>query len=103
MPVLAAPIVPPDHTDYSKAVLTALAKAIMKLIQDQWNKAFPEAPSATAMETHEHAAAFLRHAIAMAKLRRASLGRPDALTGPEQDGVLLLQTIAEELKNRQRR
>jgi phospholipase C len=103
MPAFAEPWVPPDNTDYSKAVLTALAKAIMKLIQDLWNKAFPEAPSATVMETHEHAAAFLRHAIPRAKLRRASLGRPDALTGREQDGVLLLQTIAEELKNRKPR
>ena len=105
MPVFAAPLVPPDNTDYSKAVMAALAKAIMKLIQDLWNKAFPEAPSATVMETHEHAAAFLRHAVPKAKLRLAALGRPDALTAQssEQDGVLLLQAIAEELKNRRLR
>jgi hypothetical protein len=102
MPVFDKPCVPPDNTDYAKAVMTALAKAIMKLIQDQWNKAFPEAPSATQMETHEHAAAFLRHAIPRAKLRRAELGRP-ALTGPEQDGMLLLQAIAEELQNKKLR
>jgi phospholipase C len=102
MPVFNKPCVPPDNTDYAKAVMTALAKAIMKLIQDQWNKAFPEAPSTTAMETHEHAAALLRHAVPRAKLRRAELGRP-ALTGPEQDGVLLLYAIAEELKNKKLR
>jgi phospholipase C len=101
MPVFAAPVVPPDNTDYSKAVMTALAKAIMKLIQDLWNKAFPEAPSTTVMETHEHAAAFLRHAVPRAKLRLARLGGPDARTSQDQDGVLLLRAIAEELKNRQ--
>jgi phospholipase C len=99
MPVLAAPLVPPDHTDYSKAVLTALAKAIMGLIKDLWCKAFPEDCPAMKMETHEDAAVFLRHAIPRAKLR---LGRPDALTGQinEQDGVLLLQAIAKELKKK---
>ena len=102
MPVFAEPCVPPDNTDYSKAVMTALAKTIMKLIEDLWNKAFPEAPSTTAMETHEHAAAFLRHAVPRAKLRLAELGQLDAVTGQtnEQDGVLLLRAIAEELKNR---
>jgi|GEM_PF-362931 len=99
MPVLAAPLVPPDHTDYSKAVLTALAKAIMGLIKDLWCKAFPTDCPAMEMETHEDAAAFLRHAIPRAKLQ---LGRPDALTGQinEQDGVLLLQAIAKELKKK---
>jgi phospholipase C len=102
MPVLAAPLVPPDHTDYSKAVLTALAKAIMGLIKDLWCKAFPEDCPAMKMETHEDAAAFLRHAIPRAKLR---LGRPDALTGQinDEDGVLLLQAIAEELKKKKLR
>jgi len=108
MPVFA-PKVPPDNTDYSKAVMAALAKAIMKLIEDLWHKAFPEDRAAagmeTRMETHEDAAAFLRRAIPKAKLRLASLGRPDALTAQssEQDAVLLLQAIAEELKNRQLR
>ena len=99
MPVFAAPLVPPDNTDYSKAVMAALAKAIMKLIQDLWRKAFPEDGPAMEMETHEDAAAFLRHAIPRAKLQ---LGRPDALTGQinEQDGVLLLQAIAKELKKK---
>jgi hypothetical protein len=56
------------------------------------------------METHEDAAAFLRQAIPKAKLRFARLGRADALTGQnEQDGVLLLQAIAEELKNKKLR
>jgi hypothetical protein len=101
MPVLLAPLVPPDNTDYSKAVMTALAKAIMRLIQDLWCKAFPADCLAMEMETHEDAVTFLHFAIPKAKLR---LGRPDAL-GPidEQDGVLLLQAIAEELKKKQLR
>jgi hypothetical protein len=104
MPVMLAPLVPPDHTDYSKAVMSALAKAIMKLLQDLWCKAFPEDCPATVpkMETHEDAAAFLYDKIPKAKLR---LGRPDALTSQinEQDGVLLLRAIAEELKRKQLR
>lgn len=101
MPVLLAPLVPPDNTDYSKAVMTALAKAIMRLIQDLWCKAFPADCLAMEMETHEDAVTFLHFAIPKAKLR---LGRPDAL-GPidEQDGVLLLQAIAEELKRKKLR
>jgi phospholipase C len=101
MPVLAAPVVPPDHTDYSKAVMAALAKAIMGLIRDQWCKAFPDDCPAMELETHEDAATFLKHAIPKAKAR---LGRPDAL-GPinDQDGVLLLQAIAEELKKKKLR
>ena len=101
MPVLLALLVPPDNTDYSKAVMSALAKAIMKLIQDLWCKAFPADCPAMEMETHEDAATFLSFAIPKAKLR---LGRPDAL-GPieEQDGVLLLQAIAEQLKNKKPR
>jgi hypothetical protein len=101
MPVLPAPLVPPDHTDYSKALLSALAKAIIKLIQHLWGKVEPEHYSATMeIKTQGDAAAFLRHAIPRAKLR---LGRADALTGQinDEDGVLLLQAIAEELKKRQ--
>jgi len=75
MPVLAAPLVPPDNTDYSKAVMAALAKAIMKLIQDLWHKAFSEYGSARKMETHEDAAAFLRDAIPKAKLIESMLCR----------------------------
>jgi phospholipase C len=106
MPVFAAPLVPPDNTDYSKAVMAALAKAIMKLIQHLWDEAFPGDRAAagmeTRMETHEDAAAFLRHAIPRAKALR---GRPDAFTGPitDEDGVLLLQTIAEQLKEKKLR
>jgi phospholipase C len=101
MPVIAAPLVPPDNTDYSKAVMTALAKTIMSLVKELWCKAFPaDCPHPTmALKTHEDAAVFLRHAVPIAKLK---LGRPDALTGPinDEDGVLLLRAIAEELKKR---
>jgi phospholipase C len=102
MPVFAVPLVPPDNTDYSKAVMAALAKAIMKLIQDLWSKVSREPLPTMAMETHEDAAAFLRHAIPRAKAMR---GLPDALTGQinDEDGVLLLQVIAEELKNKKLR
>jgi hypothetical protein len=102
MPVFAKPQVSPDNPDYSKAVMAALAKAIMKLIQELWNKAFPEYITTAEMETHEDAAAFLRHAMPHAKLR---LGRPDALTGQinDEDGVLLLRAIAEELRKKKLR
>jgi phospholipase C len=102
MPAFAKPQVPPDNTDYSKAVMAALAKAIMKLIQYLWNKAFPEHLTTAELETHEDAAAFLRHAIPRAK---AMLGRPDALTGQinDEDGVLLLRAIAEKLQNKKLR
>jgi phospholipase C len=102
MPVFAKPHVPPDNTDYSKAVMAALAKAIMKLIQYLWNEV-PSAPrSATKMETHEDAATFLRQAIRGAKALR---GRPDAFTAPitDEDGVLLLKVIAEELQKKKLR
>ncbi len=103
MPVLAKPRVPQDNTDYSKALMTALAKTIIKLIQDLWGKIDSAHYSATMeIKTQGDAAAFLRHAIPRAKAR---LGRPDALTGPinDEDGVLLLKAIAEELKKRQLR
>jgi phospholipase C len=101
MPVFAAPLVPRDNTDYSKAVMTALAKTIMKLIQDLWCKAFPKDCQNLTMETHEDAAAFFHHAIPKAK---AHLGQTNALGATnEQDGVLVLHAIAEQLKKQQLR
>jgi phospholipase C len=110
MPVFAAPYVPPDNTDYSRAVMAALAKAIMKLLRDLWCKAFPEHSKTMGldtmeMETHEDAAAFLRHAVPRAKVELAKRGRPDALTRPnnQQDAVLVLQAIAAELNDKKLR
>ena len=98
MPVFAAPVIPPDDTDYSKALMSALAAAIMSVIKKWWEKAFPEERMLGEIRTHEDAAAFLSHAIPRAK---AELGRPDALTGiNERDGVLLFQAIAEKLRKR---
>jgi phospholipase C len=102
MPKFNKPVVPADHTDYSKAVLTALAKTIMGLIKELWCKAFPDDCPPAEIRTHEDAATFLRHAVPKAK---AHLGRADAVTGPihEQDGMLLLRAIAVELQKQKLR
>jgi phospholipase C len=102
MPAFTRPQVPADNTDYSKAVMAALAKAIMKLIQHLWDEVSSEPRLLTKMETHDDAAAFLRHAIPRAKAMR---GRPDAFTGPiiDEDGALLLKFIAEEMQKKKLR
>jgi hypothetical protein len=102
MPVLAAPVVPPDNTDYSKSIMSALAKAIMSLFTELWCKAFPDECPTKQMETHEDAVAFLRDAVYTAKIK---LGRADAVKGQihEQDWTVLLQAIAEEMKKKKQR
>jgi phospholipase C len=100
MPKLTKPVVPADNTDYSKAVLTALAKAIMGLIKELWCKAFPQDCPTMEMRTHGDAAAFLSYAIRKAK---AHLGRADAAQINEQDGMLLLRAIAVELQKQKLR
>jgi phospholipase C len=106
MPVFARPPVPADPTDYSKAVMSALAKAIVSLLEDLWRKAFGRwCPTADLwrwlfprqIRTQGEAAAFLREAIHTAKIK---LGRADAAQMNEDDGVLLLQAMAEELKKK---
>jgi phospholipase C len=87
MPVFAAPLVPPDHTDYSKAVMAAVARAIMSLIAELWRRefpivaaimsliaklwcwAFPKYCPTKEMKIQRDAASFLRRAIRMAKMR----------------------------------
>src|SRR4051812_5911048 len=97
MPVLLAPLIPPDHTDYSKAVLSALAKAIMDLVKQLWCKAFPDDCPVGEIITHEDAAAFLHHSIRSAKLRRGQLEEAAAGEIHEKDSVLLFRAIAERL------
>jgi hypothetical protein len=101
MPILAAPLIPPDHTDYSKALMSALAKAIVSLLIDLWCKAFPTHCPTKEMETQEDAAAFLRDAVHTAK---SKLGRVDAVKGQidDRDWMLLLQAVAGELKKKPR-
>jgi phospholipase C len=102
MPIFAAPIIPVDKTDYSEAVLSALAKAIISLFTDLWCKAFPEHCPTKELNTQGEVATFLGAAVAKAK----SMLRPaDALAGQEReikdhDWMLLLQAVAEEMKRK---
>lgn len=101
MPSFPEPVIPTDDTDYSKAVMSALAKAIVSAIKDLWCKAFPEDPvcKIMEMETQSDAAAFMRHAVPMAK----NMLRPGApLQGQieEHDWAAVFQAIAKELKKR---
>src|SRR5262249_44572844 len=126
MPVFAAPLVPPDHTDYSKAVMAAVAREIMSLLADLWRRecpiveaitsliarlwcwAFPKYCPTNEMKIQGEAAAFLRRAIRSAKMRhpimtiKRRLERPAAVEGPvnAQDWAPLLRTIAEKAKRR---
>jgi phospholipase C len=101
MPKFTAPVIPADDTDYSKALMSALAEAIMSLVKKWWDNAFPDERllGLEAIRTHQEAAAFFSHAIPRAK---AKLRRLDAVGGPihERDGVLIFQAIAEEMRKK---
>ena len=98
MPVFAAPVIPPDPTDYSQALLSALAKALMALIKEAWCKAFPAECPPQEIRTQQDAAEFLRETTNSAKIK---LGRLDAVRGQinDHDWALLLRAIAGKLKN----
>jgi phospholipase C len=128
MPILTAPLVPPDHTDYSNAVMAAVARAIMSLIAELWRRdcliaeaiksliaklwcwAFAEYRPTREMKRQGDAAAFLRHAIRTSKMRhpiqtaKRRLGRAGAVTGQinEHDWVPLFQDLAEKQKKKVR-
>src|SRR5262249_19101483 len=95
MPTFPQPVIPPDNTDYSKAVQSALLNAIIAVIKDLWCQAFPTLCPSREIETQGDAAAFLRDAVRTAKVKR---GLPDADQINEGDWVHLFQAIAEELK-----
>lgn len=102
MPNLAAPVVPVDNTDYSKAIMSALGKAIMALFKELWCKAFPGDCPSTEITTQEDAAAFLRDKVYKAKSKLspndAALGQAAEIN--EHDWMLPLRAIAEELKEK---
>jgi len=100
MPIFAAPVIPPDDTDYSKAVMSALANAIISIIKELWCKAFPEECPTMEIKTQDQAAAFLRDAVYKSKVK---LRQVDAVKGElnERDWVPLLQAIAEGLKKKE--
>jgi len=102
MPNFAAPVLPVDNTDYSKSIMSALAKAIMSLIVDLWCRAFPDDCPTAPMKTQEDAATFLRNAADKAKFR---LGLADAVQVAKaethgRDWILIMQAIARETKKK---
>ena len=100
MPKFAAPVIPVDNTDYSKAVMSALAKAIMSLFTGLWCKAFPDLCPTTEIRTQEEAVTFLRGAISTAqdKLGLAAAVQEDEIN--DRGWMLVLQAVAEEMKKK---
>jgi phospholipase C len=103
MPNLPAPVIPVDNTDYSKAIMSALAKAIMAVFKELWCKAFPEDCPPQKIETNEEAAAFFRDKVNKSKLKLGPTValRAQAAATNDHDWMLPLQAIAEELKKKQ--
>jgi len=104
MPNFAAHVIPVDNTDYSKSIMSALAKAIMSLIVELWCKAFPDDCPTKPIKTHEEAAEFLRKAALRAK---SKLGPADAVQALDaeissHDWILISQAVAREIKRKQR-
>jgi phospholipase C len=103
MPIFPAPLLPVDKTDYSKAIMSALGKAIMAVFKILWCKAFPHDCPPEEIKTQGQAAAFLSHSLNQAKIKlgiaAAVEGQKDEIT--DHDWMLLLQAIAEELKKKQ--
>jgi len=101
MPNFAAPLIPVDNTDYSKAIMSALAKAIIGIFTKLWCKAFPEDCPTKELKTQGDAAAFLSDKVNKAKIK---LGPAVALRGQgetnDHDWMLVLQAVAQELKNK---
>ena len=101
MPDICPPTIPPDDTDYSKAVLTKIADAILAEIKDLWCKLFPHlCPSTDRVKTVGEAADFIQHMIRGAKsdaaLSVAFEGVDDEID--ENDLERGLVAIAEKLK-----
>jgi len=96
MPVFAAPLIPPDDTDYSKAFMSAMGKVVMFLLVDLWCEAFPGDCPSTEIKTNADAAAFVNKAI----LKLTEVG---AVGGQINEGDLVpfFQAIATELKKKQ--
>jgi phospholipase C len=96
MPVFAAPLIPPDDTDYSKAFMSAMGKVIMFLLVDLWCEAFPGDCPTTEIKTNADAAAFVHNAV----LKLRQVGAVEGQTN-ERHGMLFFQAIARELKKKQ--
>jgi phospholipase C len=90
--------VPQDRTDYSKAMLPPLAKAVISSIAEALRQAYPEHPTME-IKTQGHAAAFLRDAIPMAK---SKLGLAEEAQIKDRDWMPLFKAIAREMKRKGR-
>jgi phospholipase C len=99
MPKFDKPKVLPNETEPAKGSMSPLAQAITSLVSDLWYKAFPEPVATTQVQTHEHAAAFLSHAVHMSKIK---LGHADAVKEQinERDWVPLFTALGGELKKK---
>jgi phospholipase C len=99
MPKPAAPLIPPDDTDYSKAVLSALAKAIENLFVAQWCKTFPALRPTSEMKTQADVAAFLRNVIKTVKENSVTAAKTQI---DHHDGAPLFRAIADGFKRLKR-
>jgi phospholipase C len=97
MPTFPQPVIQPDDTDYSKAVMSHLAQAIMSLFTELSAEAL-DRPSKE-IKTQADAAAYLDDAVQTAKVK---LGQGPALKGQlnERDWAPLYRAIAEELNKK---